>query len=350
MQALTVCPGKSNSTRIEEIDEPGPELGSVLVQTLAVGVCGTDLEIVSGNYGWAPPGKERLVLGHEVIGRVIEAPSDCDVRAGDYVAGIVRHPDPVPCVNCAAGEWDMCRNGLYTERGIKEIDGFLCERFRTGPEFLVKSSPQLGLTGVLIEPASVVAKAWHHIEQIGARSVWKPEVVLVTGAGPIGLLAAAMGRQRQLEVHVLDLVQDGPKPQLVEDLGAHYHSSGISDVARRADIVIECTGVGQLVFDILNATPPGAITCLTGISSGSRAISADFGSLNKAMVLENSVVFGSVNANRRHYQMAVETLVKADPTWLRRITNKAVPLTNWHAAFERGPDDVKTVIQLAEVC
>lgn len=347
--ALTVCPGKPNSTRIEEIDEPGPELGPVLVQTLAVGICGTDLEIVSGAYGWAPPGKERLVLGHEVIGKVIEAPSDCDVRAGDYVAGIVRRPDPVPCLNCAAGEWDMCRNGRYTEHGIKEIDGFLCERFRAHPAFLVKSSAQLGLSGVLIEPASVVAKAWRHIEQIGARSVWKPRVVLVTGGGPIGLLAAAMGRQRQLEVHVLDIVTDGPKPQLVKDLGANYHSSGITELARSADIIIECTGVGQLVFDILQSTPPGAITCLTGISSGSREIAADFGSLNKSMVLENGVVFGSVNANRRHYEMAVEALIKADPAWLRRITNRTVPLADWQAALKRGPDDVKPVIQLAEV-
>lgn len=349
MLALTVCPGKSNSARVDNVDEPGLDLGAVLVETLAVGVCGTDREIVSGAYGWAPPGKERLILGHEVIGRVLEAPTDCNIGVGDFVAGIVRHPDPLPCVNCAAGEWDMCRNGLYTERGIKEIDGFLCERFRADPAFLVRSSPQLGLSGVLIEPASVVAKAWHHIEQIGARSVWRPEVVLVTGAGPIGLLAAAMGRQRQLEVHVLDVVTKGPKPQLVEDLGAHYHSSGITELARRADIVIECTGVGQLVFDVLQATPPGAITCLTGISSGSRAISADFGSLNKSMVLENSVVFGSVNANRRHYQMAVEALNKADPSWLRRITNKTVSLTDWQAAFNRGPDDVKALIQLAEI-
>lgn len=347
MDALTLRPGEPNSARIEQIDEPSLESGSVLVQTLAVGICGTDLEIIAGEYGWAPPNRDRLVLGHESIGRVLEAPAESGLSVGDFVAGIVRHPDPVPCANCAVGEWDMCRNGQYTERGIKEIDGFCRERYRSDPQFLVKSPASLGIEGVLIEPTSVVAKAWDHIERIGARSVWKPKVVLVTGAGPIGLLAAMMGRQREYEVHVLDVVTAGPKPQLVTDLGAHFHSTGIKELASKADIVIECTGIGQLVFDILSATPAGAITCLAGISSGGRTISADFGTLNKSMVLENDVVFGSVNANRRHYEMAVQALAQADHTWLQRVANRRVPLHQWHEATTRGPNDVKTLIQLA---
>src|SRR5438034_763088 len=79
---------------------------------------------------------------------------------GDVVVGIVRHPDPVPCIHCALGEWDMCRNGLYTERGIKQAHGFAAQRFRSAPEFLVQVSPTLGMAAVLLEPASVLAKAW----------------------------------------------------------------------------------------------------------------------------------------------------------------------------------------------
>jgi threonine dehydrogenase-like Zn-dependent dehydrogenase len=135
----------------------------------------------------------------------------------------------------------------------------------------------------------------------------------------------------------------------VRDLGAHYSTSDVKELAAESDVVIECTGVGQLVFDILQATPPGAITCLTGISSGGRTIPADFGSLNKAMVLENDVVFGSVNANRRHYERAANALAKADPKWLARITNRRVPLDDWEDALARRPDDVKPVIQLAEL-
>jgi threonine dehydrogenase-like Zn-dependent dehydrogenase len=143
-------------------------------------------------------------------------------------------------------------------------------------------------------------------------------------------------------------VTEGPKPGLVNDLGARYHSSGVRDLAAAADIVIECTGVGQLVFDIVSVNPPGAIVCLTGISSGGRPVQADFSTLNKTMVLENDVIFGSVNANRRHYEMAADALAKADPKWLGRVVNRRVPLADWKDALTRRPDDVKPVIQIAE--
>jgi threonine dehydrogenase-like Zn-dependent dehydrogenase len=346
MRALTVVPEASDSARIDEVPEPDIAEGPVLVETLAVGVCGTDVEIVSGAYGWPPPGRKRLVLGHESLGRVLEAPADGDLTEGDLVAAIVRHPDPEPCANCAVGEWDMCRNGRYTERGIKEVDGFCRERFRALPHFLVRVASELGIAGVLTEPASVVAKAWEHIERIGDRARWQPSRCLVTGAGPIGLLAALMARQRGLAVDVLDRVTEGPKPELVRALGADFHTGPVEELAGRAEVVVECTGVGPLVFDILGSTPPGAITCLTGISSGSRAVQADIGALNKAMVLENDVVFGSVNANRRHYEKAAVALARADPAWLAGIVNRSVPLADWQDALARRPDDVKPVIRL----
>ena len=130
MRAVTIVPGKAASQRLDEIAEPPQEQGSLLVRALAVGICGTDRELIDGDYGEAPPASERLVLGHESLGRVIEAPAESGFRTGDMVVGIVRHPDPVPCVNCALGEWDMCRNGRYTERGIKQADGFAAERWR----------------------------------------------------------------------------------------------------------------------------------------------------------------------------------------------------------------------------
>src|SRR5689334_7507933 len=120
MRALTVSPGVANSISLETVAEPPLSEGAVLVQALALGICGTDREIAAGLYGWAPPGQDRLILGHESLGRVLEAPDGSGFAKGDIVAGIVRRPDPVPCSACAHDAWDMCRNGLYTERGIKE--------------------------------------------------------------------------------------------------------------------------------------------------------------------------------------------------------------------------------------
>jgi threonine dehydrogenase-like Zn-dependent dehydrogenase len=345
VRALTLVPGIANSAKLEEIPEPLEAHGSLLVRTLVLGVCGTDREIVSGAYGEAPPGSDRLVLGHESYGEVIAAPPGGRFAVGDPIVGIVRRPDPVPCPACAAGEWDMCRNGQYTERGIKGLNGFGAEWFRIEPSFAVKVDPALGELAVLLEPSSVVAKAWDHIERVGRRfHSWEPRRLLVTGAGPIGLLAAMMGMQRNYEVYVLDRAKDGPKPQLVRDLGALYLTGTLDDITELApDVVIECTGAPALVAGVLGRSAPSGIICLLGLG-GPHEIALDIGQINKTMVLNNEVVFGSVNANRRHYELAAAALDRADKAWLGRLISRRVPLKNWQEALENRPDDIKVVI------
>ncbi len=346
MRAITAVPGTPHSAQLLDVPEPALSDGAVLAQTLAIGVCGTDVEIVSGAYGWAAPGRRHLILGHESIARVLEAPASSGLQPGDLIVGIVRRPDPVPCDYCAAGEWDMCRNGGYTERGIKERDGYGAERIRIEPEFAVPVDRALGTLAVLLEPASIVAKAWDHAERIGARSRgWNPRSVLVTGAGPIGLLAALLGQQRGLDVHVFDRVTDGPKPGLVTDLGAQYHAGDIATLGTlRPDIIIECTGATPVIADAVTRSGASGIVCLAGISSGAHTIDFDIGSVNTRMVLENDAVFGSVNANRRHYDMAARALASADPAWLARLITRRVPLASFLDAFARQRDDVKVIV------
>ncbi|MDX9788169.1 MAG: alcohol dehydrogenase catalytic domain-containing protein [Desulfobacterales bacterium] len=192
MKAITVEPKKPGTVRLEDIPEPDVRDGSILVEAVAAAVCGTDIEIAEGKYGWAPPGRARLVLGHESLGRVIDPGTSASFKKGDLVAELVRRPDPVPCPNRGVGESDMCRNGRYTERGIKEIDGFMSERWRIEPEYAIKVDPTLGILGVLIEPTTVIIKALEQVLAVGQRSFWEPKTLIVTGAGPIGLLAAAV--------------------------------------------------------------------------------------------------------------------------------------------------------------
>jgi glucose 1-dehydrogenase len=345
MLALTVLPGQPQSARLEEVPEPRLSEGALRVRTLAMGVCGTDVEIVEGLYGSAPAGRERLILGHESLGEVTEAPAGSGFAVGDRVVGIVRRPDPVPCRSCSVGEWDMCKNGLYTERGIKDLDGFGSEHFGLEPEYAVRVDAALGICGVLLEPASVLAKAWEHIACIGGRTrVWEPSSVLITGAGPVGLLAALFGMQRGLEVHVFDQVESGAKPDLVRELGARYHTGSLAELSIRPDIVLECTGASSLISDALSRTGPGGIVCLTGISTGGRNIDLDLGLLNRTIVLENDTVFGSVNANRRHYEVAAQALARADRGWLERLITRRLPLRRWAEALQRRHRDVKVVI------
>ncbi len=317
MRALTVQPGRAGSARLEEVAEPEPREGSLVVRTLAMGVCGTDLEIVAGHHGRAADGRARLILGHESLGEVVEAPPGSGFAVGERVVGIVRRPGPLPCPSCAAGEWDMCTNGLYTERGIAGHDGYGSERFRVEPAFAVRVDPWLGLEAVLLEPASVLAKAWEHVERIGRRgAAWRPRTALVTGAGPVGLLATLLGVQRGLEMHVFDRVDEGPKPALVRDFGAHYHTGSLAELELAPDAGIQCTG----------ATPVA------------------LASLNRSIVMQNDVVFGSVNANRRHYEAAAGALARADRAWLARLVTRCVPLERWEEALRQDPADVKVVL------
>ncbi|KWV29506.1 MULTISPECIES: glucose 1-dehydrogenase [Micromonospora] len=345
MRAVTVTPGVRDSLRlVQDWPEPAAEEGAILVEALAVGICGTDQEIISGDYGEAPPGQRELVLGHESLGRVLEDPSGT-LQAGDLVAGIVRHPDPVPCPNCAVDEWDMCRNGRYTEHGIKGLSGFARDRWRVQPKFAVGLDPVLTPVGMLLEPASVVAKAWDHISRIGTRAEWKPQTVLVTGAGPIGLLAALLAVQRGLSVHVLDRNTTGPKPDLVRALGATYHAVPVNDLDFEPDVVVECTGAPTVVLDAMCKVGPAGIVCLTGVSSGGRTIDFDAGALNRALVLENNVVFGSVNANRRHWETAAQALTRADQSWLNALITRRVPVSAYAQAYAHTDDDIKVVLE-----
>jgi glucose 1-dehydrogenase len=333
---MTVKPRALGHEELAEVPAPNPNGHELLVEMLALGVCGTDREIVAGEYGWAPSGRDRLVLGHESVGRVRQSPSGSPVEVGALVAGIVRRPDPAPCPCCARGEFDMCRNGRYRERGIKELDGYGAELVTLEPEFAVELDPSLGLLGVLAEPTSVVAKAWEQIDGIMSQGCRPLGSVLVTGAGPIGLLAA-----------LLDRASDGIKSELVRALGATYRAGSVREVCRAAepDIVLECTGVPEVVVDSTLHTAPGAIVCLLGVSPRGRTLTVDAGSLNDELVLENDVVLGSVNANHRHFQAGADALARADREWLERLITRRVPLDRWTEALEKRPDDVKNVIE-----
>ncbi|HZQ32788.1 MAG TPA: glucose 1-dehydrogenase [Mycobacterium sp.] len=348
MRAVTVEPGRSGTLTTADVPDPTPGEGELLVDGIAVGVCGTDKEIVAGDYGWAPPDSSYLILGHESLGRVRKVPSSSNFQQGDLVVGVVRRPDPEPCGACAHGEFDMCRNGQYRERGIKQLHGYGSQAWTVEQDYVVKLDPGLDRVGVLMEPTTVVAKAWEQVDAIGNRSWFDPQRVLVTGAGPIGLLAALIGTQRGLDTHVLDQVTDGPKPELVRALGATYHHADIDSVAKQIapDVVIEATGVGALVFGALEHTSTYGITVLTGVSPKGREITIDAGTVNRDIVLENDVVVGSVNANLRHYHQAAGVLARADKEWLDRVITRRVPLDEVDDAFQARDDDVKVVVEL----
>jgi glucose 1-dehydrogenase len=200
---------------------------------------------------------------------------------------------------------------------------------------------------VLTEPTTVMVKAWEQVERIIQQSYRPLASVLVTGAGPIGLLVELLGAQRGLGVHVLDKAEDGPKPALTEALGASYYTGSVPEACRDAkpDIVLECTGAPELVVEAVTHTAPVAATCLLGVSPRGRFVTVDVGALNDELVLENDVVLGSINANHRRLAAAAEALAAADHGLLEGLITRRVPLEDWRDALGKRPTDIKTIIE-----
>ena len=107
---------------------------------------------------------------------------------------------------------------------------------------------------------------------------------------------------------------------------------------------MECTGAVGLIGACLGATAAAGIVCLTGVTEPGKVFDLDIGRLNRTMVLDNDVVFGTVNANRRHYEIAATALARADKNWLSRLITRTVPLERWSEALEYRKGEIKVVI------
>jgi threonine dehydrogenase-like Zn-dependent dehydrogenase len=188
-----------------------------------------------------------------------------------------------------------------------------------------------------------VAKAWETILHIGSRSRWEPHRALITGAGPVGLLAALLATRQGSEVHVLDRVVEGPKPDLVRDLGAIYHGDGLGEIDGDFDVVVECTGSPELAVAVTGRLAPNGIVCQTGVFADDHA--AFTSDLMRSLVLRNQTMFGTVNANRRHYVEAARVLAETDRSWLERLVDRRVTVDQGAEAYEWRPNDVKTAIE-----
>ena len=216
-------------------------------------------------------------------------------------------------------------------------------------DFAIPVSAGLGELGVLTEPASVLAKAWEQIERIRSARLRRAR----TGTDHRrGADRPAGGADGQCSAASTLMCSTAPSPASSPSScarsGAGYHTGSIAEVCEDAepDVIVECTGVAQLVVDAMRYTAPGAIVCLTGVAP-SRSLSVDVGEINNEIVLENDVVFGSVNANRRHFEQAAAALSAADRDWLGRLITRSVPLERWQEALDKGDEDIKVVVELA---
>jgi threonine dehydrogenase-like Zn-dependent dehydrogenase len=336
MQALVVTPGRERSTRVEEVAEPPAGDRDVLVRVLEVGVCGTDREIDHGLFGVAPDGEDTLVIGHELLG-VVER-DGWGFDRGQLVAATVRRSCG-HCLACAEAAPDSCLTGDYQERVITRLHGFARELVAEEAEQLIPIPASLDRVGVLAEPASICARALRHARAIGGRQPWQLRRALVLGAGAVGLLTTYLLRLQDVEVWTASLEPQSP---LVEAAGARYVSIADTSLAELGsfDLVIEAAGNAQLMADTLGLLRRSGVACLLGIDGREQRVELEGRVLGVDTILENRVVFGSVNAQRQDWLAAVEALDLARRRWpgaLEQLVKVRVPLDRFSEAFaERG--------------
>jgi threonine dehydrogenase-like Zn-dependent dehydrogenase len=318
MRALVTEPGVEGSARIEEIPDAR---GDTLLRVLEVGVCGTDREIAHGLFGVAADGGRSLVLGHEVLAEVVET--------GELVTATVRRSCRA-CVACEEGAPDSCLTGDYEERGITRLHGFACELVAEDAAQLIPVPRSLGRLGVLAEPTSICERALRHARTIGGRQPWQLQRALVLGAGAIGTLTALLLRLEGVEVVVASLEDAAP---IVESAGAAYAHIDVLDELGRFDLVVECAGSAELAARCLGLLRRGGVACLLGIDGRDRRVEIEGRTLAVDTILENRVLFGSVNAHRVDWLAAVQDLARLDPELLRALIGLRVPLERFEDAF-----------------
>jgi glucose 1-dehydrogenase len=333
VQALVTQPGHTHTTHIEDVPAVVAREGEVLVRTLEVGVCGTDREISEGLFGIAPKGEPLLVLGHEALA-VVERDGYGFTR-GELVTATVRRSCG-HCIACAEGYPDSCLSGDYSERGITRLHGYDRELVAEDPEQLIAIPKSLGRLGVLAEPTSICERALRHARTIGGRQPWQLERALVIGAGAIGLLMTYLLRLADLEVWTASLE---PENELVEQSGARYASTHDNDLSELGtfDLVIEAAGNAQMMARTLGLLRRSGVACLLGIDPRVQTVEVDGRVLGVDTILENRVLFGSVNAHRQDWLAAVADLDRARERWteaLEQFVTLRVPLDRFPEAFE----------------
>lgn len=340
------------------LDVPGPSRADpdhTLVRTLDVGVCGTDLLLMKGIEGSPPPGEDHLVLGHEGLFEVSQPDESGTFDAGDLVVTSVRWPDPQPCYACAGGRPDLCTNDRWTEHGIRSRHGFMQESWMAATSRLLAVPETLRGVAVLLEPLAVVVKALAGYTAVQSIRPSIEPTSTVLGGGSIGLLVACCLRFNGHDVRVVDRVHESSlRARLVEEVGARYvRVDNLADdrqVVRAttgSDLVVEASGVPSTLIPAVSASNANGVVLALGTGDRPNRRGVDHTKVARALVQENKLLMGSVNASPRHLEEAIAVLVRLDLMWpdvLRSMIRRVDPSHLYEALSSGENSHVKTVI------
>lgn len=361
MKALAVFP---NEKRFGIIDHPEPVLTSahdVKLRMLDVGICGTDKEIVSYEYGTPPAGSAYLILGHESLGEVVETgPAVTRVRPGDLAVPTVRRPcTELSCIACQSGRQDFCYSGEFQERGINQRHGYMTEFVVEDEQYLNPVPRVLREVAVLVEPLTIAEKGFVQLVQIQQRLPWreKGSRAVVLGGGPVGLLGAM-----KLVLEGCDTTVYSRTPaasdleKLVTSFGAKFvqaETVSVEELAAqvgRIDIVYEAVGASSLAFEVLPYLGTNGVFIFTGVPGRKGPISVDTDAIMRDAVLKNQLIFGTVNASVESFAQAIADVGAFMEKWpdaLRSLISRRWPLDQAAEPLSGKSGGIKNVIAIS---
>ncbi|HME09330.1 MAG TPA: glucose 1-dehydrogenase [Bryobacteraceae bacterium] len=370
MKAIAVFP---NQKAVRLIDHEEPEIAApnqVKMRMLEVGICGTDRDITSFQYGFPPDGFEYLILGHESLGEVVETGADVkSVKPGDLVVTTVRRPCTHDwCIPCGAGRQDFCASGDYTERGIKQRHGFMAEFVVEEERYLNAVPRELRDHAVLTEPLTIAEKSLLQLWKIQERLPWGcPHTeaegpghchkAVVLGAGPVGLLGAMALRVDGFDVTVYSRTHTHENGDpILAAIGAKFipaETNTVDQMAQqvgRIDVVYEAVGASSLAFDVLKHLGPNAIFIFTGVPGLHAPIPVDADHIMRDMVLNNQVAIGSVNAPPESFAAAIRDLTEFQKRWpdaISKLITGRFPIDQAVDPLTKNFGGIKNIITIA---
>ena len=321
MQALVAAPGRGrHATAVEAMPEPRPGRTQVLVRPVEVGVCGTDREISEGWFGIAPAGEERLILGHELLGRV-ERDGHGFAR-GDLVTATVRRSCG-HCHACADGAPDACGTGDYSrarDHAAARLRRRARGRCRRAPRRRAGGAPRRSACWPSPRRSAPARSATRRRSADASRG--GPAARSCSGAGAIGMLCTYFLRLEGLDVWTTALEPaDSEKARLVAECGARYVPVGETPAAVLAeevggfDVVIVAAGSAQLSLDALAPAAPRRRRVSARHRRARPRVALPGPVIGVDAILGNRALLGSVNANVVDWHAAVEQLAAAQRRW-----------------------------------
>jgi threonine dehydrogenase-like Zn-dependent dehydrogenase len=345
------------------IDHPEPQITTATqarMRMLEVGVCGTDRDIVSFQFGTPPEGCDYLIIGHESLSEVVDIGAQVSqVKPGDLVVMTVRRPCPhASCVACRKGRQDFCYTGDFTERGIKQNHGYMTEFVVEEERYLHLVPRELRDVAVLVEPLTIAEKSLEQIWTVQSRLPWdRQHRAVVLGAGPVGVLGAMALKVEGFQVSVYSRSpnRDETNPILdaigIQYIAAETHSTEeMAKMVGPIDVVYEATGASSVAFDVLKHLGPNAVFVFTGVPGHQGPIPVDTDEIMRNMVLNNQLVLGSVNAPPQAFQSAIQHLGVFAERWpdtLRSVITGRFPIEHALDALKNHPGGVKSVVAIA---